>query len=206
MDDSLSPAAAPSRCSRESHDAIRADVARFAALSALKAPHNTMPTYADAGEPDTLLLADCPGCSSTLCREVYAADLVASELARDLAAAFQPPPSAADILNSCDLIPVIRWAFREAGDCAHLLDVLHHVEIDGRYVSCVSLIAAERDCGVWEFRAIDGAALDRDSEILLDGELKRERRGDACLYRIDESDMAIERYRIAVEARAARAA
>lgn len=62
------PAAKPSLCrAGADHAALKADPAAFAALE----PIGAMPSYADAGEPDTLLLANC-ACKSTICREVFA--------------------------------------------------------------------------------------------------------------------------------------
>jgi hypothetical protein len=174
------------------------DEAREAAVIGSDDVHHCATCDAPAHPTETNDDGICAGC-------IEAAGFLAATPA-ELAAPFQPPPSAADILASCDVTPKLRWAFHEAGapwQGVHVLDVIHHVQIGERWIPAVSLIAAERDCGVWEFRALSGMPLDQDSEILLDEELKRERRGDACLYRVDEYDMARELCRLPPVARAA---
>ncbi len=113
------------------------------------------------------------------------------DTAAALAAPFLPPPS------PLDMVPAIRWAFREAGNGAHLVDVLHHVEEGGHFNAHHSLVAAEKHGRQWSFQAIEGVDLDDGSADLLAADLMHEYWSRPCHCRIDETDMAAERQRLA---------
>lgn len=113
-----------------------------------------------------------------------------------LAAPFNPPPS------PLDMLPALRWAARDeySADGELLVDVIHHVEIDGVSHPRVSLVEATRDGRHWSFWAIEGDDLDDATEILLAGDLTRDYQGGKTSYRIDPLDMRFECTRMNVAA------
>ncbi len=108
-------------------------------------------------------------------------------------------------------IPGIRWSLREgeySPDGEQLIDVVHYVAVDGHYESRVSVVEATPSCGGlwWSLYTLSGEELDESSEILLEGELRRDARGKACAYHVDPHDMARELARLLAEQLTAEAA
>lgn len=163
------------------HEAAKTDPDRWAALALV----GTQPTYDEPGQPDALELRNC-ACGTTLARPFYTG------------AQFNPPPSVVD-----EPLPRIRWAARDeySRDGELLVDVLHYVQVDGRWESRSSCVEATRDYFYgFTFYAVSGDDLDDASEKLLCGDLLRDERGKRPTFRIDPLDLAMERLRMTVEA------